>query len=87
MIRILFLFVLLVTFVSANVLVVIPIMSSIPYDIQMAPNKISMHESESQKKLLDYVVPFGCHTERAKVYQKSKNLIVEIPCYVSSAVL
>ena len=87
MIRILFLFVLLVTFVSSNVLVVIPIRPSIPYDIQMGSNKISLHESESQKKLLDYLVPFGCHTERANVYQKSKNLIVEIPCSVSSAVL
>lgn len=73
---------------SANVLVVVPL-SRLPlaYDVTMNTGRISIYESVSQNRLLDYAVPFGCHTNRANIYQKGHNLVFEIPCSYSVAVL
>lgn len=72
----------------ANVLVVVPL-SRLPlaYDVNMDAGRISIYESVSQNRLLDYAVPFGCHTSRANIYQKGHNLVFEIPCSYSVAVL
>ena len=73
---------------SANLLVVVPL-SRLPlaYDVNMDAGRISIYESVSQNRLLDYAVPFGCHTSRANIYQKGHNLVFEIPCSYSVAVL
>lgn len=79
-IAVLFLYFIIQT--QASLLVVVPIMPKIAYDVQMRPRYVEIVESETGIPLLEYAVPHGCSTADANIYQKGRNLVFEVPCRI-----